>query len=208
MAVITSGFGKRKPPCPTCSSDHKGIDLRAGVGSPIYANQDLKVSRVIDTGKLGYGKALYVKDPNDPSKEYVFGHLDDNNPGGYKVGQTIPSGSLMGYSGATGANEQPHVHYEVRKNGVPIDPKNDVGIASFEKGSGNLLTTTATVEKNRPGKPATATETAPPDSAINDIVKRREQEKNKTGPGSTKRPRPAKSDVGVLVNPLLKLGDN
>ena len=201
MAVITSGFGKRKPPCPTCSGDHKGIDLRAGVGSPIYANQDLKVSRVVDTGKLGYGKALYVKDPNDPSKEYVFGHLDDNNPGGYKVGQTIPSGSLMGYSGATGANQQPHVHYEVRKNGVPIDPKNDVGIASFEKGSGNLLTTTAKVEKNRPGKPTTA----PDDSVINDAVKKREQEKNKTGPGSTTRPRPAKSDVGILINPLLKL---
>ena len=201
MAVITSGFGKRKKPCPTCSEDHKGIDLRAGVGSPIYANQDLKVSRVVDTGKLGYGKALYVKDPNDPSKEYVFGHLDDNNPGGYKVGQTIPSGSLMGYSGATGANEQPHVHYEVRKNGVPIDPKNDVGIASFEKGSGNLLTTTAKVEKNRPGKPTTA----PDDSVINDAVKKREQEKNKTGPGSTTRPRPAKSDVGILINPLLKL---
>lgn len=201
MAVITSGFGKRKKPCPTCSEDHKGIDLRAGVGSPIYANQDLKVSRVVDTGKLGYGKALYVKDPNDPSKEYVFGHLDDNNPGGYKVGQTIPSGALMGYSGATGANEQPHVHYEVRKNGVPIDPKNDVGIASFEKGSGNLLTTTAKVEKNRPGKPTTA----PDDSVINDAVKKREQEKNKTGPGSTTRPRPAKSDVGILINPLLKL---
>lgn len=201
MAFVTSGFGKRKKPCPTCSEDHKGIDLRASVGSPIYANQNLKVSRVVDTGKLGYGKALYVKDPNDPSKEYVFGHLDDNNPGGYKVGQTIPSGSLMGYTGATGANNQPHLHYEVRKNGVPIDPKNDTGIASFEKGSGNLLTTTAKVEKNRPGKPTTA----PPDSSINDIVKQREQEKNKTGPGSSTRPRPTKSDVGVLINPLLKL---
>ena len=211
MAVITSGFGKRKKPCPTCSENHKGIDLRAGVGSPIYANQDLKVSRIVDTGKLGYGKALYVKDPANPSKEYVFGHLDDNNPGKYKVGQTIPSGSLMGYSGATGANEQPHLHYEVRKNGVPIDPKNDVGIASFEKGSGNLLTTTAKVDKNRHDKPTSPELRFPPgppsDSVINDAAKKREQEKNKTGPGSTTRPRPTKSDVGVLVNPLLKLGD-
>jgi murein DD-endopeptidase MepM/ murein hydrolase activator NlpD len=204
MAVVTSEFGKRKKPCPTCSDDHKGIDLRAPVGSPIYANQDLKVSRVVDTGTQGYGKALYVKDPNDPSKEYIFGHLDDNNPGGYKVGQTIPAGELMGYSGKTGANEQPHVHYEVRKNGVPVPPRDDANIASFQKGSGNLLTTDAKPEKNRPTKP----EAQPtPGKTLPELQAAREREKNKTGPGSNPRPRPNRSDTGILINPRHNLSD-
>lgn len=199
---ITSDFGKREKPCPTCSEDHKGIDLRAGVGSPIYANQNLKVSRIVDFGDSGFGKALYVKNPADPSKEYIFGHLDDNNPGNYKVGQTIPQGTLMAYSGATGVNGQPHVHYEVRKNGVPIDPKSDVNIASFEKGKGDLLTSRAKVDKTRPTKPSV---TPPPSKPLSEIEEARRKEKEKIGPGSNKRPKPDKKDVGVLINPLLKL---
>jgi len=204
MADVTSEFGKRKKPCPTCSDDHKGIDLRAPVGSPIYANQDLKVSRVVDNGDLGYGKALYVKNPNDPSKEYIFGHLDDNNPGGYKVGQTIPAGSLMGYSGATGVNGQPHVHYEVRKNGVPIPPRDDTNIASFEKNSGNLLSSSPRAEKNRPTKPDTAPQ---PGKTLPELQAAREREKKKTGPGSNTRPRPSRSDTGILINPRHILND-
>lgn len=204
MAVVTSDFGKRKRPCPTCSQDHKGIDLRAGVGSPVYANKDLVVSRIQDFGDNGYGKALYVKDPTDPSKEYIFGHMDDNNPSGYKVGQTIPKGELMAYTGATGANHVPHLHYEVRKNGVPIDPKNDVDIASFEKNKGNLLTTTAAVDKNRVSRPGVAPGTGKP---LSEVQAAREREKNKTGPSSNTRPRPAKNDVGILINPRHRLGD-
>jgi murein DD-endopeptidase MepM/ murein hydrolase activator NlpD len=204
MATVTSEFGKRKKPCPTCSDDHKGIDLRAPVGSPIYANRDLKVSRIVDNGSLGYGKALYVKDPNDPSREYVFGHLDDNNPGGYKVGQTIPEGTVMGYTGATGANEQPHLHYEVRKNGVPIPPRDNAAIASFGKDKGSLLNTTPKPEKNRSTKPDT---TPPPGKTLPELQAAREREKNKTGPGSNPRPRPPRSDVGILINPRHILND-
>lgn len=204
MAKITSDYGKRPRPCPTCSADHQGIDLRAPVGSPVYANKDLQVSRIRDFGDSGYGKALYVKDPADPSKEYIFGHMDDNNPGNYKVGQTIPKGEVIAYTGATGANQQPHLHYEVRKNGVAIDPKNDTGIASFEKNTGNLLTTTAQVEKNRATKPSV---TPPPATTLPELQAARERERNKTGPGSNPRPRPSKADVGILVNPRHKLSD-
>jgi len=205
MAKVTSEFGKRERPCPTCSDDHKGIDLRAGVGSPVYANRDLKVSRIHDFGSEGFGKVLYVKDPADPSKEYIFAHMDDNNPGGYKVGQTIPAGEIMAYTGATGVNGQPHVHYEVRQNGVPIPPRPHTDIASFSKNKGNLLTEDAVVDKNRRSRPTTAPQ---PGKTLPEIQAAREQEKNKTGPGSNPRPRPAKSDVGIIVNPLLKLGDN
>jgi murein DD-endopeptidase MepM/ murein hydrolase activator NlpD len=206
MADVTSEFGKRKKPCPDCSEYHNGIDLRAPIGSPIYANQDLKVSRIQDFGNTGYGKALYVKDPNDPSKEYIFGHLDDNNPGGYKVGSTIPAGALMGYSGATGVNEQAHVHYEVRKNGKPIPPRDEANIASFKQNSGNLLTTTAIPVKDRSKKPTSST-TAPSETALGDLAKAREREKNKIGPGSNPRPRANRSDVGIILNPRLNLGD-
>lgn len=206
MAKITSDYGKRPKPCPTCSENHQGIDLRAGVGSPIYANKDLQVSRIQDSGDKGFGKALYVKDPADPSKEYIFGHLDDNNPGSYKVGQTIPQGELLGYSGKSGVNESPHVHYEVRKNGVPIDPKDDANIASFEKNNGNLLTTTAVVDKNRATRPS-VTPALPPSKPLPEIAEARRKERERIGSGSNTRPRPAKTDVGVLINPRHILGD-
>jgi len=207
MAVITSDFGRRRKPCPTCSEDHKGVDLRAPVGSPIYANQDLTVSRVADTGSAGYGKALYVKDPNNPNKEYVFGHLDDNNPdGSNKAGATIKKGSIIGYTGATGANEQPHLHYEVRQFGIPIAPYNDAGIVSFSKTGGNILTTTAVTDKNRPQRPTVAP-VAVAARTLSQILAAREQEKNKTGPGSNLSPRPTGSNVGILINPRHSLHD-
>jgi murein DD-endopeptidase MepM/ murein hydrolase activator NlpD len=207
--TITSDYGKRKKPCPTCSEDHKGIDLRAGVGSPIYARKDLEVSRIQDFGDSGFGKAIYVKDPADPSKEYIFAHLDDNNPGNLKRGDIIPNGALIGYSGKTGVNASPHVHYEVRKNGMPIDPKNDVDIASFEKNRGNMITSTATVDKNRAKRPGVApvVPDASPSKPLSEIAEARRKEQERIGPGSNTRPRPARSDVGVLINPRHILGD-
>jgi murein DD-endopeptidase MepM/ murein hydrolase activator NlpD len=205
MAFVTSEFGPRKRPCPTCSDDHKGIDFRAPVGSPIYANQDLKITRVKDFGNAGYGKALYVKDPNDPTKEYIYGHLDDNNPGGYKEGDIIPQGALMAYTGRTGANDEPHLHYEVRQNGVPIPPRPHTSVSSFSKDKGNLLTEDAVPLKNRPSKPAQ--QPVAPGKTLPELEAARQREKNKTGPGSNPRPRPEKADVGIVVNPRHNHGD-
>ena len=212
MAFVTSEFGKRKKPCPTCSENHPGIDLRAGVGSPIYANQDLKVSRIRDFGQSGYGKSLYVKDPNDPSKEYIFGHLDDNNPGKFKTGETIPQGTVIAYSGNTGSSTGEHLHFETRVNGVPVPPKDYAGIASFDKNIGNLLNTTAKSDKTRPDKPSVAP-TTPGVNTDNrtktpqEIALERQRERTRTGPGSNIRPRPTGNDVGVLINPRHILGD-
>jgi len=206
MAGVTSEFGKRPKPCPTCGENHTGIDLRAPVGSPIYANQNLKVSRITDSGSTGYGKAIYVKDPNDASKEYIFGHLDDNNPGNYKVGETIPKGELIGYSGNTGSTSGAHLHFEKRKNGVPVPPRDDADIASFEKNNGSLLTSTPSSDKNRPAKPTT-TPAQPPGKTLPELQAAREKENNKTGPGSNPRPRPPRSEVGVLINPRHILHD-
>lgn len=212
MAVVTSEFGKRKRPCPTCSEDHGGIDLRAPVGSPVYANKDLKISRIKDFGDSGYGKALYVKDPADPKKEYIFGHMDDNNPGNYKVGDTIPAGEIMAYTGATGVNGEPHVHYEVREDGVSIPPRPYTDIASFEKNSGNLLTTTARVDPNRPTKPTADKDKAAADKAaaekkLKELKEQQDRKNKQTGPGSNTRPRPSGKDVGIILNPRHKLGD-
>jgi len=198
---ITSPYGKRDKPCATCSEDHKGIDLRAPVGSPIYANQDLQVSRIIDTPNKGYGKAIYVKDPADPTKEYIFGHLDDNNPNKLKPGSTIQAGEVIGYTGNTGDSTGAHLHYEVRENNKPIPPTNYAGIASFDKNNGNLLTTTAKEDRTRPTRPGTT----PPSNALTDIQVAQNEANNRTGPGSN--PRPAREDVGILINPRHMLGD-
>lgn len=208
MAFVTSEFGKRVRPCPTCSEDHGGIDFRAGIGSPVYANRDVVITRIKDFEDEGYGKALYVKDPKDPKKEYIFAHMDNNNPGGYKVGQTIRAGAIMAYTGATGVNGEPHLHFEVRDNGKRIPPRPYADIASFEKNNGNLLTVDARVDPTyKPYVPTPEELKKRAEKKLKELKEQQDRKNNQTGQGSNSRPRPGKADTGIVGNPLLPLGD-
>ncbi|TLS48555.1 peptidase M23 [Paenibacillus antri] len=114
--TVTSSFGYRKDPFTRRSAYHKGIDFGGDVGDPIFATADGQVTRT------GYDRAMgnyiYVKHGN--GFETVYMHLSKSL---VAKGQRVKKGDRIGKLGSTGRSTGPHLHYEVHKNGEPINPK-------------------------------------------------------------------------------------
>jgi murein DD-endopeptidase MepM/ murein hydrolase activator NlpD len=107
--VLTSSFGWR------WGRMHEGIDLAVPSGTPVVA---AAAGTVIVAGWLGgYGNLVVVDHGNGISTAY--GH---NTSVAVGVGQSVAQGQLVAYSGNTGHSTGPHVHFEVRVNGSPVDP--------------------------------------------------------------------------------------
>ena len=107
--ILTSGFGWR------WGRMHEGIDLAVGSGTPVVSSV---AGTVIVAGWLGgYGNLVVVDHGNGLSTAY--GHNASVTVG---VGQSVAQGQLIAYSGNTGHSTGPHVHFEVRINGSPVDP--------------------------------------------------------------------------------------
>ncbi|PLX95040.1 MAG: hypothetical protein C0621_04635 [Desulfuromonas sp.] len=113
---MTSGFGMRNSPFTGKRKMHEGVDIAARTGTPIYASADGIVSR--SETAVGYGK-LVVIDHGYGYKTY-YGH---NSKLFVKVGQRVKRGDKIAAVGNTGTSTGSHVHYEVRLNNVPINPK-------------------------------------------------------------------------------------
>ncbi len=115
---MASGFGYRTDPFTKKRRMHKGMDFSASKGTPIYASGSGIVKRA-DNRAPGYGKHIRI----DHGFGYVslYAHLD-----GYEVkrGKTIKRGDLIGYVGNTGRSVAPHLHYEIFKDGIRINPLN------------------------------------------------------------------------------------
>jgi murein DD-endopeptidase MepM/ murein hydrolase activator NlpD len=108
---VTSGFGFRG------RRMHEGIDIANRVGTRINASAD---GVVIFTGiKGGYGKFLIIDHGYGISS--CYGHLYSIDA---KEGQRVKRGEKIGTLGNTGRSTGPHLHYEVRINDVPVNPKN------------------------------------------------------------------------------------
>lgn len=113
---LTSLFGKRNDPFTGKRKMHEGLDIAGRVGTPILATADGVVNRV---GHFpGYGK-LVVIDHGYGYQTY-YGH---NSKLYVKAGQRVKRGSEIAALGNTGSSTGPHVHYEIRRNGVPINPR-------------------------------------------------------------------------------------
>jgi len=113
---ITSYFGMRKSPFTGRRVMHEGMDIAANTGTPVYATADGIVARV--EYSRGYGKTVVI----DHGYGYrtIFGH---NSKILVKSGQRIKRGDRVSLVGNTGQSTGPHLHYELRMNGVPIDPR-------------------------------------------------------------------------------------
>ena len=95
---------------------HKGLDIGAGIGTPIYAAADGTVeSASWDSG--GYGNL--VKISHGSGIETLYGHTSRM---AVKAGQKVKRGQLIAYVGSTGHSTGPHVHFEVRLNGTAVNP--------------------------------------------------------------------------------------
>jgi murein DD-endopeptidase MepM/ murein hydrolase activator NlpD len=118
LTRMASGFGWRLDPFTKARKRHKGMDFTSPQGTPIYATGNGKVTRA-DSGSTGFGKHIRI----DHGFGYVtlYAHLSKYN---VKRRQKVKRGDLIGYVGSTGRSQAPHLHYEVRYNGVQVNPIN------------------------------------------------------------------------------------
>ncbi len=114
--TVTSGFGWRKSPFTGKSEIHKGLDIANPRGTPIYAPAKGLVSFV--GFKNAYGRVIVIEHGNSISTRYA--HLSSSV---VEVGQKVIRGELIGNIGMTGRTSGPHVHYEVRIDDKPVNPK-------------------------------------------------------------------------------------
>ncbi|WP_459788239.1 M23 family metallopeptidase [Alteriqipengyuania sp. 357] len=115
-AVMTSGYGMRNHPVLRKRANHKGIDLAAPTGTPIYATADGTVERA--NWFSSYGNYIQIGHGN--AIETRFAHLSRIV---VSDGQQVRKGDLIGYVGSTGRSTGPHLHYEVRIDGRAVDPR-------------------------------------------------------------------------------------
>ncbi|MBR5153352.1 MAG: peptidoglycan DD-metalloendopeptidase family protein [Alphaproteobacteria bacterium] len=117
-AKITSKFSKnRKHPVLGYTRAHKGVDFRASTGTPIPA---AGAGRVI-ARSYNKGHGNFVKIRHNGSFETLYAHMSKFAKG-VNVGTTVRQGQTIGYVGSTGYSTGPHLHYEIIKDGVHVNP--------------------------------------------------------------------------------------
>jgi murein DD-endopeptidase MepM/ murein hydrolase activator NlpD len=118
---IGDGFGDRVAPCRGCSTFHKGLDFLPGIGTPIFAIADGVVSMSAVTNS-GLGNEVNIEHViNGVHITSVYGHMKMNSSP-LQVGDVVKVGDLVGLTGQTGVAVGPHLHFEIRINGVQVDP--------------------------------------------------------------------------------------
>lgn len=116
---INSGFGRRFHPIHHRMITHTGLDIGGPNGGAIHAADG---GQVIWAGwKGGYGKAIMVNHGNRGGQNLVtlYGHLSQILVGN---GENVSKGQVIGREGSTGYSTGPHLHFEVRVNGAPVNP--------------------------------------------------------------------------------------
>jgi murein DD-endopeptidase MepM/ murein hydrolase activator NlpD len=113
---INSHYGYRSNPFGNGRAEfHSGIDFKGKRGDAVKSTAD---GKVIYAGWLqGYGYCIRIEHKNQI--ETLYGHLSKID---VKVNQLVTTGDIIGKVGSTGHSTGPHLHYEVRKKGKPIDP--------------------------------------------------------------------------------------
>jgi murein DD-endopeptidase MepM/ murein hydrolase activator NlpD len=114
-APITSGFGMRYHPILHFGRMHKGIDFGARYGQPIVATADGQVVRAGWAG--GYGRQVRLAHSGGMGTSYNHMSRIIVEPG-----SIVRQGQVIGYVGSTGLSTGPHLHYEVYRNGVAVNP--------------------------------------------------------------------------------------
>lgn len=131
LTRIASGFGYRIDPLYKVLRPHMGLDFTAPIGTPIYATADGKVKDAgFNTG--GFGNRVIIS--HGAGYETWYGHMVRIKA---RVGETVKRGEVIGYVGTSGKSTGPHCHYEVHRNGIPLDPiyyfYSDLTAAQFDR---------------------------------------------------------------------------
>ena len=115
-ARLSSGFGMRKHPIRGYMKKHQGVDFAAPKGTPIYAAGDGVIE--MKQRYKGYGKYIRIRHANGYKTAYAHMSKFNKTPGG-----RVKQGKIIGYVGSTGNSTGPHLHYEVLKNNIRINPQ-------------------------------------------------------------------------------------
>ncbi len=128
---ISSGFGMRMHPLLGFMRMHKGMDIAAPWGTPIRA----AMSGVVEFAGRSAGYGNFVKLASAGNIGTGYGHMSRIAVRG---GQRVNQGDVIGYVGSTGLSTGPHLHWEVWKNGVSVNPRN-MSFSSVSQLSGESL---------------------------------------------------------------------
>ncbi|HEV2747839.1 MAG TPA: peptidoglycan DD-metalloendopeptidase family protein [Allosphingosinicella sp.] len=112
---VSSNFGMRRHPILGYSRMHKGMDFRAGYGTPILAATDGRISAAGWAG--GYGRQVRIRHAGGLMTSYSHMSRIVARPGAQ-----VRQGQVIGYVGSTGLSTGPHLHYELYRNGTPVNP--------------------------------------------------------------------------------------
>lgn len=131
LKKMASGFGYRIDPIYKTRRMHTGMDFTAKVGTEVYATGDGVIEDIEQSG-WGYGNAILINHGFGFKTRYA--HLSAFK---VKKGQRVKRGELIGLVGNTGKSTGPHLHYEVEKGGVKVNPihyyHSDLSPAQYEK---------------------------------------------------------------------------
>ena len=114
---VASGYKMRMHPILKINKFHKGMDFTAPKGTPVYASGNGEIYRAQRSST--FGKVIYID--HGYGYKTIYAHLSKMV---VKRGQSIKRGDLIGYVGNTGLSVAPHLHYEVHKNDVALNPIN------------------------------------------------------------------------------------
>ncbi len=114
---VSAEFGLKNKMWP---QSHKGIDIPAPTGTPVYASAEGFIKAVYED--KNYGKTIMIRHPD--GRTTLYSHLNS-----FRVehGQTVKMGQIIGKSGNTGKSTGPHLHFEVRENGYAVNPRRLLG---------------------------------------------------------------------------------
>ena len=115
LTRMASGYGMRYHPILKIRKMHEGMDFTAKRGTPIYASGNGTVIRA--NRSPSFGNVVYIN--HGYGYKTVYAHMDKIAT---KKGKKVKRGDLIGYVGNTGRSVGPHLHYEVHKNGRPVNP--------------------------------------------------------------------------------------
>ena len=124
----TSGFGWREDPITKRRKFHSGADIRGDSGTPVHVAGDGTV--IFADSQSGYGNVIMVDHGGGIVTRYA--HLRRIE---VKKNATVTAGQRIGQVGSTGRTTGPHLHFEVRIDGQPVDPTIALAVADLERSS-------------------------------------------------------------------------
>ena len=116
LTLLTASYGMRIHPCYKSLAAHQGVDYTVSEGSRVFATADGRIKEII-TKRTSSGNTVVIDHGN--GYETVYSHLGKIYA---RRGDRVRRGDIIAQSGNTGLSLAPHLHYEIRHNGMRVDP--------------------------------------------------------------------------------------